>query len=122
MPSWWGVGAPYLEAASIVLALLLGAGNLTWLVVQARRARVTHALALEAHRWARERRDHELAKEQDAGAMRTWLAETKRTVDASREPCEIPEDVNPTWIVEGEQHGYFRRIRHPSGRSLLTKA
>ncbi len=46
MPEWWNAGAPYLQAGGVVLALLLGAGNLAWLFVQARRSKVTHRIAL----------------------------------------------------------------------------
>ena len=121
MPNWT-VSAPYLDALGVVVALLLGAANLGWLIVQARRAKVTHSLALEAHKWAKARRDQELEQAQTDDAKRAWWAKMKLMLEKLDGPCRIADGVDPAWVIEGETLGYFRRIRHPAGHWVLHRA
>ncbi len=121
MPEWWNVSAPYLQAAGVVLALLLGAANLAWLIVQARRSKETHAIATEAHGWARERRTAtERQAQAEAERLAFWQG-TKARVDTSTYPIEIPDGTPPEWVIEGEARGYFQRMAHPEGRVVLSR-
>lgn len=104
------------------MSLLLGFANLGWLIVQARSSRAIRRIALEAHEWARERRDAEQEATREHEARLAWWQEMRRQVNASPTPIEIPEGIDPAWVLDGESHAYFRRVRHPEGRFVLWRA
>lgn len=107
----WALGAPYLQAGGTVLALLLGAANLAWLIVQARRSAATHRLAAEAHDWARQRRDAEEAAAQAQQRKREFFTEVKQRLDATTAyDIDIPQGTDPAWLAEGEALHYFRVV------------
>lgn len=112
--SWWDLGAPVLQGLGVVLALVLGAANLAWLVIQGRQARDTKRLATEAHEWARERRDEEHAAAERQAAKLARFAEIAQELDLRAAMGEfsidIPADLDPASVVEGEQLGFFRRV------------
>lgn len=126
--AWWNTAAPYLEAAGVVVALVLGVANLVWLCVQGRRSKVTHALAVEAHDWAREKREVELrearerreSQEREAARLAFW-EKTKTQLESARAPIDIPAGTPAEWVLEGEARGYFDRIQAPGGDVQLFR-
>ena len=100
---------------------MLGAANLAWLVVQARRAAVTHRLALEAHEWARERRDAESEDRRREQEFIRWCEDVRATIARSEAPVLITGNPDPRWVLEGEKRGYFRRTTDPAGTPRLWK-
>lgn len=121
MPDWWNNAAPFLHASGVVVALVLGFANLWWLIVQARRTKVTHGIALEAHDWARERRDRESAQALAEEAKRAWWKDTRAAIDASDGPILLQEGIDPAWVTEAEQLGHFRPTRGTYGEARLAK-
>lgn len=116
MPAWWIPASPIIEVASIAVALLLGIANLAWLVVQARRSAVTHALALEAHDWAKERRAAEIRQAQVEEMKAAAWQSIRDTISRSDMPILIPAGMDPSWVHEGAQRGHFRIVEGPEGR------
>jgi hypothetical protein len=97
-----------MQAAAAVVALALGIANLVWLAVQWRRGSETLRIAREAHAWAQERRDAEQRRAQADEAKRAFWRDTHAAVEAASSPIRVP-DVDPAWITEGEELGYFRQ-------------
>lgn len=121
MPEWWSAAAPYLQAGGVALALLLGAANLGWLIVQARRSQITHALALEAHTWERERRDAEQKRARELEAKHEFWRQMREALASAKVAVSIPEGIDPSWIIEGEAAGHFQRKHAPWGEVMLWK-
>ncbi len=104
-----------MQTAATIVALILGVANLVWLAIQWNRGRKTLEIAQEAHAWARERRDSQRAADEREAARSAWWQEMRKRIDLSDGPVLVPDDVDPTWVIEGEQRGYFKRIRDPHG-------
>lgn len=119
--SWWTLAAPVLQGLGVVLALVLGAANLGWLVLQGRQARETRRIAVEAHEWARERRDRELATEREEAERDQWWRERRDAIAQSDGPILLPANANLDWVAEGERRGYFRRTVDVHGDTRLAK-
>ncbi len=111
--TWWNTAAPYLQAAGVVVALLLSVANLAWLIIQGRRSRVTHAIALEAHEWTREKRERELRGRRGEAADALAVAIGRACTAVRAVVSEIPNDLQSRWQVirqPGAEEGYVPRI------------
>lgn len=92
-----------------------------WLFVQWRRGRDTHRIALEAHEWARERREADQKRAASDEGRSKWLREMADRVNKEPYGVDQPPDIDPAWIAEGEEKGYFRRDWRQPGKWVFLK-